>query len=142
MLLPHGTVFALVDGENFALYRNAGTDSDPRLESVNIPALENTNYSAGGDNHDKVSRFTRGAPKDRVDKLEEAAHAAAVTEWLNQEVLQHRIDKLVIIADPRSLGEMRSHYHVKLTEALLCDLDKTLTKATPDQILATVRAVE
>ena len=27
MLLPHGTVIALVDGKNFVLYRNAGNEA-------------------------------------------------------------------------------------------------------------------
>ena len=31
MLLPHGTVFAIVDGENFELYRNTGMEAAPRL---------------------------------------------------------------------------------------------------------------
>lgn len=141
MLLPHGTMFALVDGENFEFYRNAGNEAHPKLEAVDLPKLERTNYSSGGDNHDKVSRFERGAPKDRLDKLEEAAHAVAVTEWLNHEVLQHRIEKLVIIADPRSLGEMRKHYHKQLSAVLLEDVAATMTGATPDAIVEKLRAV-
>lgn len=141
MLLPHGTVFALVDGENFELYRNAGTEAEPRLEAVDLPKLEKTNYSSGARDHDKVSRFNSGAPKDRESKLEERAHAAAVAEWLNQEVLQHRIDKLVIFADPRSLGEMRKHYHKQLSAVLLQDVAATMTGATPEAIVEKLRAV-
>ncbi|MCX7864237.1 MAG: host attachment protein [Novosphingobium sp.] len=139
MLLPHGTVIAVVDGENFALYRNADTATEPRLEPMEVPALESTNYSAGVQDHDKISRFQLGAPKGKENKLEELAHAAAVTEWLNQQVLQHRIDKLIIIADPRSLGEMRRHYHKKLETVLLCDIDRTLTGARPDAIIKALR---
>jgi protein required for attachment to host cells len=141
MLLPHGTFFALVDGEHFEMYRNAGNEAEPRLKAVDLPKLEKSNYSSGGDNHDKVSRFDLGAPKDRLDKLEEAAHAVAVAEWLNHEVLQHRIDKLVIIADPRSLGEMRNHYHKQLSAVLLEDVAATMVGATPDAIIEKLRAV-
>ncbi|MFD2579364.1 hypothetical protein ACFSTD_13925 [Novosphingobium colocasiae] len=37
MILPHGTVFAIVDGENFELYRNSGKEAAPRLVSLDTP---------------------------------------------------------------------------------------------------------
>ena len=140
MLLPHGTVFALVDGAAFELYRNAGTEADPKLQAMPVPELETTNYSAGARDHDKVSRFNSGAPKDRESKLEERAHAVAVTDWLNAQALAGKIDRLVIVADPRSLGEMRRHYHKKLEEVLLRDLDRTLTGAKGEAIVKILRA--
>lgn len=127
MLLPHGTVFAIVDGDNFELYRNSGMEAAPRLTSMDVPDLEPTNYSAGAKNHDKISRFQVGAPKGRLDKLEEAAHVTAVAQWLNAQVLSHEIDKLVVVADPRSLGEMRRHYHKELEGVLIGEVPKTLT---------------
>lgn len=140
MLLPHGTVFALVDGEKFELYRNARTEAQPKLEPVPVPAVESTNHSAGARDHDKVSRFGFGAPKDKLDKMEERSHAIAVAEWLNQEVLQHRIKSLVIMADPRSLGEMRRRYHKELEKVLLRDVDATMAGATPEAIIEKLRA--
>ena len=140
MLLPHGTIFAIVDGESFELYRNSGMERDPELEALETPELDATNYSWGAKDHDKVSRFTAGAPKDRLDKLEERAHAAAVANWLNHQVLGGKIDKLIIVADPRSLGEMRRHYHKELKKVLLCELDRTLTGRPPAEIIKALRA--
>lgn len=140
MLLPHGTLFAVVDGEHFELYRNAGTEAAPDLAAIEVPSLELTDYSSGGQDHDKVSRLQLGGPIGRLEKLEEAAHASAVAHWLNSEVLAHRIEKLVIIADPRTLGEMRRHYHGKLEEALIGELTKTLTGRKPDEIVEALRA--
>ena len=68
MLLPHGTVFAIVDGENFELYRNTGMEAEPQLTAIKAPRLENTNYSAAAKDHDKIARLQSGAPKDRLDK--------------------------------------------------------------------------
>ncbi|KHK91376.1 baeRF12 domain-containing protein [Novosphingobium malaysiense] len=135
MLLPHGTVFAIVDGENFELYRNSGMEASPQLTAMDVPDLDGTNFSAGAKDHDKISRFQAGAPKDRLDKLEEAAHVTAVAQWLNGEVLGHRIDKLVIVADPRSLGEMRKHYHKQLENVLLAEIPKTLTGRPAPEIV-------
>ena len=127
MLLPHGTVFAIVDGEKFELYRNTGIEAEPRLEAVPVPELEVTNFSAGVYDHDRVSRFTPPAPKNRVARLDEAAHVAAVADWLNSQILAHRIDKLVIVADPRSLGEMRRHFHKEVERVLVAEVPKNLT---------------
>jgi len=135
MLLPHGTVFAIVDGENFELYRNTGMEASPRLTALDTPDLEATNYSWGARDNDKVSRFQSGAPKDRLDKMEEAAHAAAVAQWLNSQVLAHEIDKLVVVADPKSLGEMRRHYHKELQGVLLGEVPKTLTGRPSQEIV-------
>lgn len=135
MLLPHGTVFAIVDGENFELFRNTGMEADPELKQLETPDLEETNYSYGARDHDKVSRFNSGAPKGRLDKLEESAHVVAVADWLNSQVLKHKIDKLVVVADPKSLGEMRKRYHKELENVLIGELPKTLTGHSPAEIV-------
>lgn len=136
MLLPKGTVFAIVDGENFELYRNTGMEASPRLTSIDVPDLETTNYSAGAKDHDKDSRMAAGTPTGRQSRLEESAHVAAVTNWLNAEVLQNRIEKLVVVADPRSLGEMRRHYHKELEAALISEVPKTMTGRPTAEIVS------
>jgi protein required for attachment to host cells len=140
MLLSKGTIFALIDGEEFELYRNDGPEREPKLEKLASPDLEATNYSAGARNKDKISRFTAGAPKDKEKRLDESAHAAAVAEWLNRQVQAGEFDRLVIIADPRSLGEMRRHYNKDLRKALVCELDRTMTGRPPAEIVKAIRA--
>jgi len=135
MLLPKGTVFAVIDGEKFKLFRNEGAEADPDLQSMPVPELDATNMSSG------IRRIPNtGNPSD--DQLEEDAHAIAVTEWLNDKAVADELEKLVIIADPRSLGEMRKRYHKKLEEVLICDLDRTLTGATTYEIVKVVRTAE
>jgi protein required for attachment to host cells len=127
MLLPHGTTFAVVDGTKFELYRNAGTEAEPRLDALTTPELEVTNFSAGVRQNDAHSRHTARTGDGSNDGVDEAAHAIAAADWLNGQVLQHKIDKLVVVADPRSLGEMRKRYHKQLEAVLLKELAKTMT---------------
>jgi protein required for attachment to host cells len=127
MLLPHGTVFAIVDGENFELYRNAGPEAEPRLAAMDSLDLEATNFSAGFRRQDGPTRHQARTGDGSRDALDEAAHVAAVTGWLNQQVLAKEIDQLVVVADPRSLGEMRRHYHKQLKDVLVGEVPKTLT---------------
>ena len=56
-----------------------------------------------------------------------ALAAVATAAWLNQEVLGRRIDDLVVVAAPKSLGELRKHYHKALQAKLLGELAKDLT---------------
>ena len=139
MLLPHGTSFAVVDGTKFEFFRNAGTEAEPRLDAVETPDLEPTNFSAGVRLKDAGARHTARTGDGSNDGFDEAAHAIAVADWLNHQVLQHKIEKLVIIADPKSLGEMRKRYHKQLQAVLLTELAKTMTNRSTAEIVAALK---
>ncbi|HAU21291.1 MAG TPA: attachment protein [Erythrobacter sp.] len=128
MKLSHQAHVALVDGENFTLYRNEGQVFDPKLVVENSPELEVTNFSAGVRHQDQIGRMLGRT------QLDELAHGAAVTEWLNAKVIEGRIDELLIIADPKTLGEMRRHYHAQLRDKLVGEIDKTLTREPAGEI--------
>ncbi len=119
MQLPHDAVIALVDGKHFELHRNSGDEANPDLSAMESPNLDESN-KAGGGGRDSSSANPTG------HQIDEDAHAAAATEWLNQQVLGHKIEKLIIVASPRTLGEMRRHYHKQLEVALVADLSKDL----------------
>ena len=131
MLIPHGTVIAEIDGENFELFRNTGNEAEPELVVVPSPTLDSHNHSGAGH---------RSVPGNHADSLvAEDAHAGAAAAWLNQQVLGHKIDNLVIIAAPRTLGELRRHYHKQTEQVLLHELAKDLVGRQPPAILAALR---
>lgn len=131
MLIPHGTVIALVDGAKFELYRNSGTEAEPALAAMETPKLDTSNHSGGGHH---------SSPGNHADSLvAEDAHATAVAEWLNSQVLAHKIDKLVVIAAPRTLGELRRHYHKQLENTLVKELSKDLVGRKAPDIIAALR---
>jgi protein required for attachment to host cells len=131
MLLPHGTVIALVDGHKFELYRNNGNEAAPDLVAQVSPKLDTHNHS-GGSHHSSA-----GNHSDSL--VAEDAHAIAAVEWLNSQVLGHKVANLVVIAAPRTLGEMRRHYHKHTEKALMGELAKDLIGRKPDEILAALR---
>ena len=132
MLLPHGTVIALVDGDNFELYRNTGDEAEPELTALESPKLDSHNHSGSGH---------RSSPGNHADKqVSEDAHAGAVVSWLNSQVLGHKLDKLVVFAAPRTLGEMRRHYHKQTEAVLLKEFHKDLVGKQPGDILTALRS--
>lgn len=132
MLLPHGAVIALIDGENFELYRNAGTEAAPHLAAMPAVKLDEHNKGSGG-------RHYSSAGNPAESRQSEDGHAAGAASWLNAEVLAHRIDKLVVFADPRTLGELRKHYHKMTEQALLKEYHKDLVGRPPERIIEALR---
>ena len=131
MLLPHGNLIALVDGDKFELYRNNGNEAAPDLVAQPSPKLDTHNHS-GTSHHSSA-----GNHSDSL--VEEDAHAIAAVEWLNSQVLGHKLEHIVVIAAPRTLGEMRHHYHKQTEKALLGELAKDLTGRKPADILVGLR---
>lgn len=131
MLLPHGTVVALIDGHKFELYRNAGNEAEPELAALSTPRLDSHNHS-GGSHHSSAG--------NHADSLTaEDAHAIAAATWLNGQVLGGKIKDLVVFAAPRTLGELRKHYHKMTGRALRKEINKDLTGHKPPEILAALR---
>ncbi len=128
MKLPSNAHVAIVDGNKFLVMRNGGKLFEPQLENAQEPNLEATNFSAGVKHQDEGSQLT-----GRTD-LNELAHGAAAAEWLNAKAIAGEIDDLLVIADPKTLGEMRRHYHVELKKRLVGEIDKTVTGEPTERI--------
>ncbi len=128
MKLPHNAHVAIVDGEHFIVMRNEGKIFEPKLGGAQKPDLTATNYSAGVKHQDDIGQ-QRGATD-----LDELAHAAAAAEWLNAQAVAGKIDDLLVIADPKTLGEMRRHYHSELEKRLTGEIAKTMTGEPTDRI--------
>jgi protein required for attachment to host cells len=132
MKLPHNAHVAVADGKKFMLLRNTGKPFEPKLEMVEQPDLEASNFSAGVRHQDDVSQRT-GATD-----LNELAHGAAVAEWLNAKAVAGELSQLMVMADPKTLGEMRRHYHSELEKALVGEIDKTVTGEPLEKIASVI----
>jgi protein required for attachment to host cells len=114
MLLPKGTIVAVADGEKFSLFSNTGDEAGPTLTAMAEPDIENVNTGAGASNQNE-------------SQAAEDGFAGGIAGLLNKRVLDGEISDLVIIAAPRTLGELRKSYHKKLSEVLRGEISKDLT---------------
>ncbi len=128
MRLPNNAHVAIVDGQNFTVMRNTGQPLEPRLGNADKPDLSATNFSAG------VRHQDDGGQKTGNTDLTELAHGAAAAGWLNERAISGEISDVFIIADPKTLGEMRRHYHGELEKRIVGELDKTMTGETTNRI--------
>ena len=134
MKLPVNSLVAVVDGEHFKLFRNEGPMFEPKLRAEASPELDPTNFSSAVRKHDQLGQLL-----GRTD-LEELAHGAAVAEWLNAQAVSGEVDDVLVIADPKTLGEMRRHYHGELEKRLVGEIDKTLTAQSTEAIEKAIAA--
>jgi len=132
MLLPHGTVITVMDGKGWTLFRNEGNEAEPDLTAMALPTLVESNHGSGG------RHGSSGGGAD-THQLNEDAHVAAIAEWLNRQVADHKIAHLVVIAPPRALGEIRHHYSKGVEQALLGELAKDLMGCSGSEIVAALR---
>jgi protein required for attachment to host cells len=64
---------------------------------------------------------------------EEDRFAAEVADMLKRRVLAHEVEHLVVVAPPKTLGELRKHYHKEVERRVAGELAKDLTGHTvPD----------
>ena len=119
MNLPNGAVVAVVDGEKLALFKNTGNGGEVSLTAQPAPAIEERASGSAG-------RISSEANPDN-DTQAEDGFAMGVAEVLNKWVLNGKVDKLLVIAAPKTLGELRKHWHKELSSRLVGEISKDLT---------------
>ncbi len=131
MILANGTLVAVTDGEKLRLFRNKG--HEPRIDLVELrePALQAASTGSGGRH-----RSSTANPDD--SRLREDDFVAAVAEYLNREALTEAFEHLVVIADPRTLGELRKHVQATLKAKLVGEVGKDLAKHPVEAIEKTL----
>ena len=120
MNIPQGTVVAVADGEILNLFRNTGTDAAPSLVAMPDAAVSSENAGSG-------SRHQSSSGNPDASQLTEDSFAAGIADILNRRVLDGKIDGLIVVAAPRTLGELRKHYHKSHSAILVGEIAKDLT---------------
>jgi protein required for attachment to host cells len=129
MILPNGALVAVADGEQLVLFKNTG-HTDPVLTAIEVPAMPER--VSGSSAH----RSSAANPDD--DTQAEDGYAMGVAELLNSWSLDGKFEGLLVIAAPRTLGELRKHWHKDLQAKLIGEINKDLTGRTTEEIAAAI----
>jgi protein required for attachment to host cells len=125
MILPKGALVAVVDGEKLVMFKNTG-DHVPELSAQPTPEVDGSGSGSGG-------HPSSAANPDDSTKSEDG-FAAGVATLLNVQALSGDFDHLLVIAAPKTLGELRKHWGKPLQAKLVGEMAKDLTGMTGDQI--------
>lgn len=132
MQLPNNSVVLVADGRKSLFFRNEGDSDFPNLaieekaEQIN-PAHHEQAADTAGQSMKTVDG--RGGSMDEVDfhQQEEDRFAAEIAEQLKRRALANEFEALVIVAPPRTLGELRKHYHKEVERRIVGEVPKDLT---------------
>lgn len=132
MQLPHNSVVLVADGRKMLFLRNEGDAAYPNLvveeaqEQVNPATRDQATDAAGRASSPQGAAQSSVEPTD-FHQIEEDRFAADAADLLKRRALANDFESLIIVAPPKTLGELRKHYHKEVSNRLTGELDKDLT---------------
>ena len=140
MQVPHRSFVVVADGKKMLFFRNEGDSEYPKLEVER--KLEQVNPADHDQKTDTAGRAASGSSGagyssyEEVDfhQLEEDRFAADTAEMLRKRALRNDFESLIIVAPPKTLGELRKHYHKEVEKRLVGEIAKDLTGHPVEQI--------
>lgn len=132
MNLPNNTLVLVADGRKMLLLRNHGDADQVDLrveahrEQENPP---NRDHASDAPGRSFASVGSRRSAMEETDfhQIAEDHFAAKAADLLRQRALNGDFETLVVVAPPRTLGELRKHYHKEVASRIIEELDKDLT---------------
>ena len=132
MQLSHNTAVLVADGRKMLFLRNEGDGEYPNL--VVERAEEQADPSTANQGTDRPGRAPSGGAPGRNayeqtdwHQIEEDRFAVEAADLLKRRAFANDYEKLIVVAPPRTLGELRKHYHKEVADRLVGELDKDLT---------------
>jgi len=131
MILPIGTTVAVTDGETIRLFHNTGVKPGVHLVEITAAPPAPARSRSGARHH-------TGSANPDGGRLVEDDFAAATAAFLNKLSLDGTIEHLVVVSDPRTLGEMRKHFHRDLRGKIIGELAKDFRRRSLENIASLI----
>lgn len=132
MLIPHNAFVVVADGRKMLFLRNEGDAVHPNLQVERKRVQDNPSNGeqttdAPGRAFSSVGSGRSAYEETDFHQLEEDRFAAETAELLKKRALNNDFESLIIVAPPRTLGELRKNYHKEVSDRLAGEVAKTLT---------------
>jgi protein required for attachment to host cells len=134
ILLPADTWVLVGDGRKALVFRNAGDAEIPNLKTIDVFKQNRPSHTAdiGTDKPGRTNpRTTTGhSAYEQADwhEIEELRFADRMAEVLTEREQAHAFKKLVIVAPPKTLAELRRALPDNVKRHIIAEVDKDLTK--------------
>ena len=151
MRVPHNSCVLVADGRKMLFFRNEGDGEYPNLHVEGKRVEANPDTSEQGTDQPGRAFASAGSPRtgnavaagannrsayEQTDfhQLEEDRFAAAAAEMLKDRALRNEFESLVVVAPPKTLGELRKHYHKEVEKRIAAEVPKDLTNVPVEEI--------
>lgn len=137
--LRHDDWILVGDGQKALFLRNAGDAEQPSLETIDVLRHENPPTREQG--ADRPGRLQDRGVQQRSavqetdwHQLEKDRFADWVAEILYKAAQGKAFERLIVVAPPKTLGELRRVFHSEVEKRVVGTLDKDLTNHPVDRI--------
>ena len=143
--LATGTWVLVCDSEKALFLRNDVDAQDPDLNLQDMKTQDNPSDIAQSANRPGRMYDTGPGQRSALDdtdwhQLAKERFADDLADILYQKAHRGEFKKLIIVADPRTLGALRPALHPEVASKVIAEIDKTLTNHPIDKIEHLVKA--
>jgi len=137
--LPHRAVVFVGDGRKALFLLNEGTGSEPRLKVQRV--LEDENPPTREQGADRPGRALSPIEPNRSameqtdwHDIEKRRFARTIAGALDRLVLESHAERVVIVAPPRTLADLRRSFSPAVEKRIVAEIAKDLTGLTVSDI--------
>ena len=139
MDIPRNAHVLVVDGRKLLFFKNVGSVAAPTLSLAThreqtSAATRDQGSDMPGTMHQSVGSARSGYEQTDFHQLDEDRFADDAAEMLKSEVLAGHIEALIVIAAPRTLGELRKRYHSEVAKRVVGEIAKDIVGRPTDEI--------
>jgi protein required for attachment to host cells len=141
MNIHHNALILVADGQKYLFLRNEGDFRQPLLKVETSGEHPGQSTHAQGSDQPGRAFASIGSMRSAMEQtdfhqIEKDQFAAQTAELLAKRAHAGDFEKLIVVAPPRTLTELRKHYDKAVTARLVAEIDKDLTKHPVDEIAA------
>jgi protein required for attachment to host cells len=132
--IHHNALVFVGDGQRALFLRNTGDEKIPNLKTERVFSEENPpTHEQGTDRPGRGVESVgthRRSSMESTDwhELEKHRFAERVASALEQLVRSQDLKKIVVVAPPRTLADLRHAFHADVKNRIVAEIDKDLTK--------------
>ncbi|MHB2267216.1 baeRF12 domain-containing protein [Aliihoeflea sp. PC F10.4] len=138
--IDHDAWVIVADGEKALFLRNEGDAEYPHLEVFREIRDDNPpTRDQGTDRPGRLQDAGGTAHRSAVEetdwhRIEKERFAKEIADRLYQLAHRDQFKKLIVVAPPLVLGEMRKEFHKEVSDRITAEVSKTLTNHPIDEI--------
>lgn len=139
MRIPHDSYVLVADGAKMLFFRNEGD-----AENINLTVVSAEQQADQSDRDIKTDMAGQkpagsgagGSTAGETDFHQQAEDrfAAEAAQRINRAALAKEFETLIIVAPPKTLGELRKHYRKEVEGKIVAEIAKDLTGHPIDKI--------
>ncbi|NIZ10653.1 host attachment family protein [Pseudooceanicola sp. HF7] len=143
--IPNDCWVMVADGEKAIFLRNITDAEDPNLEVIRKEEQENPSDREQSANRPGRKADTGVGQRSAMDdtdwhELAKERFADEMADILYKLAHRGRFEKIVLIAPPKTLGELRKSLHKEVADKVIAEVPKSMTNHPVDEIEKLLKA--